>query len=44
MDGGYILPEFGVAYAKRVQFFEKGTDQERTTDLIIAACEYFLRL
>lgn len=39
MDGGYALPELGVAYVKQVKFFQKGTKQERTTDLIIAACE-----
>ncbi|CAF1113078.1 unnamed protein product [Rotaria sordida] len=37
MDGGYMLPEFGGAYIKRVRFF-RGGQQERLTDLIVAAC------
>lgn len=40
MDGGYMLPEFGVAYIKRVRFFQN-TSTERLTDLIVAACKYF---
>jgi hypothetical protein len=39
MDGGYMLPEFGVAYIKRVRFFKDGATRERLTDLIVAACE-----
>ncbi|CAF0948721.1 unnamed protein product [Rotaria sp. Silwood1] len=38
MDGGYMLPEYGVAYIKRVRFFRKGSNNERLTDLIVAAC------
>ena len=34
-----MLPEFGLAYVKHVRFFQKATNQERMTDLIIAACE-----
>ncbi|CAF1337713.1 unnamed protein product [Didymodactylos carnosus] len=37
MDGGFMLPEFGVAYVKRVRFFLDGKE-ERITDLIVAAC------
>ncbi|CAF3692317.1 unnamed protein product [Rotaria sp. Silwood1] len=37
MDGGYMLPEFGVAYIKRVRFFRHG-QEECVTDLIAAAC------
>jgi hypothetical protein len=39
MDGGYMLPEYGVAYIKRVRFF-KEKFKERLTDLIAAACKY----
>jgi hypothetical protein len=42
MDGGYMLPEYGVAYVKRVRFYQKQSNQERITDLIIGACTYFL--
>jgi hypothetical protein len=38
MDGGYMLPEYGVAYVKRVRFFQTQSKQERITDLIIGAC------
>ncbi|CAF4565270.1 unnamed protein product [Rotaria socialis] len=38
MDGGYILPEYGVAYIKKVVFFQKSNPNERETDLIVAAC------
>ncbi|CAF1218715.1 unnamed protein product [Adineta steineri] len=38
MDGGYMLPEYGVAYIKRVRFFQKQSNNERFTDLIVAAC------
>ena len=41
MDGGYILPEYGVAYIKNVVFFQKLDPNERETDLIVAACKYF---
>jgi len=41
MDGGYMLPEYGVAYIKRVRFFQNLSTPERVTDLIVAACEYF---
>ncbi|CAF4704311.1 unnamed protein product [Rotaria sp. Silwood1] len=38
MDGGYMLPEFGVAYIKQVRFFQETPPEERVTDLIVAAC------
>ncbi|UJR25938.1 hypothetical protein I4U23_007286 [Adineta vaga] len=38
MDGGYMLPEFGVAYIQNVRFFRGECSQERLTDLIVAAC------
>ncbi|CAF1199966.1 unnamed protein product [Adineta steineri] len=38
MDGGYMLPEYGVAYIKRVRFFQKQSNNGRLTDLIVAAC------
>ncbi|CAF3381334.1 unnamed protein product [Rotaria socialis] len=38
MDGGYMLPEYGVAYIKRVRFFQQRTNEERLTDVIVAAC------
>jgi len=38
MDGGYMLPEYGVAYVKRVRFFQDQSKRERTADLIVAAC------
>ncbi|CAF1489354.1 unnamed protein product [Adineta steineri] len=43
MDGGYILPEYGLAYIKHVRFFRENPEQEkppqeRVTDLIVAAC------
>ncbi|CAF1535730.1 unnamed protein product [Adineta steineri] len=43
MDGGYILPQYGLAYIKRVRFFQENPDQKETlqvrlTDLIVAAC------
>jgi hypothetical protein len=41
MDGGYMLPEYGAAYIKRVRFFQDQSNRERVTDLIVAACEYF---
>ncbi len=44
MDGGYIIPEYGVTYVKRVRFFQKQIDQPRITDLIIAACKYLIYL
>ncbi len=34
-----MLPEFGVAYVKRVRFFRKNSHDERLTDLIVAACK-----
>ncbi|CAF4142826.1 unnamed protein product, partial [Rotaria magnacalcarata] len=37
MDGGYMLPEYGVAYLKRVRFFQQQTNKQRLTDLIVAA-------
>ncbi len=40
MDGGYMLPEYGVAYIKQVRFFQKKSNEERLTDLIVAACKY----
>jgi hypothetical protein len=39
MDGGYMLPEYGVAYIKRVRFFQDSTSPGRITDLIVAACK-----
>ncbi len=36
-----MLPEYGVAYIKRVRFFQDSPQRERVTDLIVAACEYF---
>ena len=41
MDGGYMLPEYGVAYIKRVRFFQDTPPMERITDLILGACKYF---
>ena len=41
MDGGYILPEYGVAYIKKVHFFQENSQKERLTDVIVAACKYF---
>ena len=41
MNGGYILPEYGVAYIKRVRFFQDLSEKERITDLIVGACKYF---
>lgn len=38
MNGGYMLPEFGVAYIKDVRFFRG--DKDCKTDLIVAACKY----
>ncbi|CAF1488094.1 unnamed protein product, partial [Adineta steineri] len=42
MDGGYMLPQYGLAYIKRVRFFQNPEQeeplQERVTDLIVAAC------
>jgi len=39
MDGGYALPEYGVAYVKNVRFFLDNRKEEgRLTDLIVAAC------
>ncbi|CAF1230464.1 unnamed protein product [Rotaria sordida] len=38
MDGGYMVPEYGVAYIKRVRFFQEISEKERITDLIVAAC------
>ncbi|CAF1208656.1 unnamed protein product [Rotaria sordida] len=38
MDGGYMLPEYGVAYMKRVRFFQNISEKERITDLIVTAC------
>lgn len=35
-----MLPEYGVAYVKRVRFFQTQSKQERITDLIIGACKY----
>ena len=40
MNGGYILPEYGVAYIKRVRFFQELNNEGRITDLIVAACKY----
>jgi hypothetical protein len=40
MNGGYMLPEYGLAYIKNVRFFKEDTKEERITDLIVAACEY----
>ncbi len=40
MDGGYMLPEFGVAYVKNVRFFHDKLKQERIADLILSACTY----
>ncbi|CAF1528811.1 unnamed protein product, partial [Rotaria sordida] len=37
MDGGFMLPEYGVAYIKRVRFFQKQSNKGRLTDLIVAA-------
>jgi hypothetical protein len=42
LDGGYMLPEYGLAYIKRVRFFQDQPERERLTDLIAAACKYFL--
>jgi hypothetical protein len=42
MDDGYMLPEYGVAYVKRVRFFRKNPYDERLTDLIVAACKSFI--
>jgi hypothetical protein len=39
MDGGYMLPEYGVAYIKHVRFFRKKQKEERLTDLIVGACK-----
>ncbi|CAF4314691.1 unnamed protein product [Rotaria sp. Silwood2] len=41
MDGGYMLPEYGVAYIKRVRFFRDTHSEGRVTDLIVAACKSF---
>ncbi|CAF0858789.1 unnamed protein product [Adineta ricciae] len=38
MDGGYMLPEFGVAYIKNVRFFQNNLSNGRLADLIVAAC------
>jgi len=38
MDGGYMLPEYGLAYIKRVRFFQDQPRMERVADLIVAAC------
>jgi hypothetical protein len=43
LDGGYMLPEYGVAYIKHVRFFRKQSKKERLTDLIVAACKYSKR-
>ncbi len=40
MNGGYILPEYGVAYIKNVRFFQRKSNKERLTDLIVGACKY----
>ncbi|CAF4279425.1 unnamed protein product, partial [Rotaria sordida] len=37
MDGSYMLPEYGVAYMKRVRFFQNISEKERITDLIVTA-------
>lgn len=39
MDGGYMLPEFGVAYVKRVNFVQANSMEIRPADLIVAACK-----
>lgn len=44
MDGGYMLPEFGVGYVKNVRFFENESAQPRITDLIVAACKFLAKL
>jgi hypothetical protein len=41
MDAGYMLPEYGVAYIKRVRFFQGNSKNGRITDLIVGACKYF---
>ena len=42
MNGGYALPEYGLAYVKNVRFYRmnQGQEEERLTDLIVAACQY----
>jgi hypothetical protein len=42
MDGGYMLPEYGVAYVKHVRFFQDLSKPGRLTDLIVSACEYMI--
>jgi len=40
MNGGYMLPEYGLAYVKNVHFYrsQNGQEEERSADLIVAAC------
>lgn len=39
MNGGYAIPEFGLAYVRNIRIFRSLTsDDYRTADLLVSAC------